>query len=89
MVQYIGVVHKDVGSCYGISFPDLPGCFSSGDSLEHLIHNAIEAVALFLEDRDADNFPPREMTAVERTLEKGSEHTRLIAIPYLDNRRTE
>jgi predicted RNase H-like HicB family nuclease len=29
---FIAVVHKDPDSAFGISFPDLPGCFSSAES---------------------------------------------------------
>ena len=31
MNTYFALVHKDAGSAYGISFPDLPGCFSAAD----------------------------------------------------------
>ena len=30
----IGLVHKDAGSDYGVSFPDLPGCATAGATLE-------------------------------------------------------
>ena len=28
------VIHKDPETAYGVSVPDLPGCFSAGDSFE-------------------------------------------------------
>ena len=28
--QYIALIHKDPGSDYGVSFPDLPGCVTAG-----------------------------------------------------------
>ena len=28
------VIHKDTGTGYGVTVPDLPGCFSAGDTLE-------------------------------------------------------
>ena len=31
---YIALIHKEPGSAYGVSFPDLPGCVSAGDSFE-------------------------------------------------------
>ena len=43
------VVHKDETSGYGVSVPDLPGCFSSGDSLDGAIESAHEAIACHLE----------------------------------------
>jgi predicted RNase H-like HicB family nuclease len=48
--NYIGVVQQDAASAYGIWFPDLAGCFSAADTLNELRGNAIEAVALYLED---------------------------------------
>jgi predicted RNase H-like HicB family nuclease len=48
--NYIGVVQQDGTSAYGIWFPDLAGCFSAADTLDELRGNAIEAVALYLED---------------------------------------
>lgn len=36
MKPYIGIVHQDAGSAYGISFPDAPGCFSAADTLDDL-----------------------------------------------------
>lgn len=38
---------------YGVVVPDLPGCFSAGDTLDEAIANAEEAILLFLEDVDA------------------------------------
>jgi predicted RNase H-like HicB family nuclease len=52
MPHYIAVVHKDPDSAYGISFPDLPGCFSAADDEADIIPNALEAVELFLEGAD-------------------------------------
>lgn len=34
---------------YGVVFPDLPGCFSAGDTLDEAITNASEAAALWIE----------------------------------------
>ena len=44
MKPYIGIVHKDPESAYGISFPDAPGCFSAADELDDLFAMAEEAI---------------------------------------------
>lgn len=31
-MRYLVVIHKDKDSDYGVTVPDLPGCFSAGDS---------------------------------------------------------
>jgi len=43
------VIHKDEGSAYGVTVPDLPGCFSAGDSIDEAIRNAEEAILCHLE----------------------------------------
>lgn len=45
MSGYIALVHKDEGTSYGVSFPDVPGCISAGDTLEEAVANAAEALA--------------------------------------------
>ena len=32
MNVYFALIHKDSGSAYGVTFPDLPGCFSAADA---------------------------------------------------------
>ncbi len=48
-MQYPLVLHKDPDSCYGVTVPDLPGCFSAGDSVEEAIVMAREAILGHLE----------------------------------------
>jgi predicted RNase H-like HicB family nuclease len=45
MGGYIALVHKDEGTSYGVSFPDVPGCVSAGDTFEEALANAAEALA--------------------------------------------
>jgi predicted RNase H-like HicB family nuclease len=45
MAAYIALVHKDEGTSYGVSFPDVPGRISAGDTFEEAIGNAAEALA--------------------------------------------
>jgi predicted RNase H-like HicB family nuclease len=37
-------IHKDPDSVYGVTIPDVPGCYSFGDSIDEAIKNAREAV---------------------------------------------
>jgi predicted RNase H-like HicB family nuclease len=54
MTQYIALIHKDEGSDFGISFPDLPGVISAGSTLDEARQMAAEALALHLEGMAAD-----------------------------------
>jgi len=48
-MKYPIALHKDVDSCYGVTVPDLPGCFSAGESIDEAVMNAQEAIAGHLE----------------------------------------
>lgn len=48
-MRYAALLHKDEHSSYGVSFPDLPGCFSGGETEEEAMRNAAEALALHVE----------------------------------------
>jgi predicted RNase H-like HicB family nuclease len=56
----IAIELGDADHAYGVIVPDLPGCFSAGDTLDEAIANTEEAIALFLEDYlDNDQAPPK------------------------------
>ena len=48
-MNYPVVIHKDKGSDYGVTVPDLPGCFSAGKTLEEALENAKEAILCHVE----------------------------------------
>ncbi len=50
MTYYIGLVHKEKNSAFGVQFPDVPGCFSASDDMDHVVNNATEALSLWAED---------------------------------------
>ena len=54
---YIALVHKDKDTSYGVSFPDVPGCISAGDTFEEAIDNASQALAGHLAVMAADGDP--------------------------------
>ncbi len=59
------VIHKDEESAYGVSVPDLPGCFSAGDTFEEAIESAREAIACHLEGLLLDDEPIPAKTPFE------------------------
>ena len=48
-MRYAVVLHKDKGSVYGVTVPDLPGCFSAGDTIDEALENARAAIYTHLE----------------------------------------
>ncbi len=53
-VKYPVVLHKDAGSEYGVTVPDVPGCFSAGETMAEALDNVHEALALHFEGLVAD-----------------------------------
>jgi len=49
MKTYFAIVHKDRDGAVGVVFPDLPGCFSAGDTYDKAIANAHAALRLYAE----------------------------------------
>ena len=49
---------------YAVVVPDLPGCFSAGDTLEEAMDNAREAIELWLEVTIDDGMPVPEATSL-------------------------
>ena len=48
-MKYSVVIHKDPKSDYGVTVPDLAGCFSAGSTLDEALENAKEAIECHLE----------------------------------------
>jgi predicted RNase H-like HicB family nuclease len=50
MANYIGVVHKDSKSDFGVSFPDFPGCITAGKSIDEAKDMAHDALSLHMKE---------------------------------------
>jgi predicted RNase H-like HicB family nuclease len=48
-MYYPIIIHKDKNSDYGVTVPDIPGCFSAGDTYDDALTNAREAVECHIE----------------------------------------
>jgi predicted RNase H-like HicB family nuclease len=68
MRYYIGLLHKDPGSDYGVSFPDFPGCITAGETLNEAHALAAEALSFHIEGMLADGEPLPAPTPLERVM---------------------
>lgn len=50
--RYPAILHTDDGTGYGVTIPDLPGCFTTGDTLDEALASVQEAVETCLFDAD-------------------------------------
>ncbi|MCR5858206.1 type II toxin-antitoxin system HicB family antitoxin [Mesorhizobium sp. J428] len=59
--HYIALIHKEPGSGYGVSFPDLIGVTTVADTLDDALREASVALAFALEDWQGAAPRPRSL----------------------------
>lgn len=62
MIRYTMIVERD-GDGYSAHFPDLPGCFTQGDTLDDLYNNAVDAIDVHIQALRDTGHPIPEPTA--------------------------
>lgn len=73
LTHYPVVIHKDNNSDFGVTVPDLPGCFSAGATVVEALRQAKEAIECHLEglllDDEALPMPTEEYTLLAESEE--------------------
>lgn len=64
-MRYPVIIHKDPASDYGVTVPDLPGCFSAGETLDEALQQVVEAIECHLEGLLLDGEPVPTPQSVE------------------------
>ena len=82
MQYFYAIVHKDADSAFGVTFPDLPGCFSAADQMEDVLPNACEALELWFEDT-ADVVPQRLDQVRDAAADDLARGAFLVAVPRI------
>jgi predicted RNase H-like HicB family nuclease len=81
---FYAIIEQDEDSAYGVTFPDLPGCYSAADQIEDVVPNAAEALELWFEDQ-AEVEPMRLDQVRAKCAEELAAGASLIAVPYIVN----
>ncbi|WP_313352922.1 type II toxin-antitoxin system HicB family antitoxin [Paracoccus sp. (in: a-proteobacteria)] len=84
MRYYTAIVHKDEGSAYGLTFPDLPGAFAAADDWDGIPAAAAEALDLWFEDMP--DVVPSTLDAVRKRADVAEELAAgavLMPVPYI------
>ena len=84
MRYYTAIVHQDTDSAYGLTFPDLPGCFAAADSWDDISSAATEALDLWFEDMP--DVVPASLDTIRQRPEVASELAAgavLLPVPYI------
>jgi predicted RNase H-like HicB family nuclease len=66
--SYIGLIHKDGESDFGVSFPDFPGVITAGTSLDDARVMAEEALSLHVEGLTEDGEAIPEPSSLEQVM---------------------
>lgn len=70
-MQYtVAIEAGDDHASYGVAVPDLPGCYSAGDTLEEALANAKEAICLHLTDLAEQGALPPLPTPLSKLFKK-------------------
>lgn len=88
MAEYIALIHKDLNSAYGASFPDLPGCISAAETLEELRPMIEEALGFHIEGMIEDGQAVPEPSQLDEIL-KAEGYTDAVAVMVVKAPETE
>jgi predicted RNase H-like HicB family nuclease len=78
-------IHKDAASDYGVTVPDLPGCFSAGSSIDEAMLMAKEAIEAYLETLadDGREFPmPSEIEKLRQNPDLADAIWAFVSVDY-------
>lgn len=68
MCRYVGVIHKESGSDFGLSFPDLPGVVTAAGTIAEVRELAGRALAFHVEGLLEDGEPIPEPNSPEQLI---------------------
>lgn len=82
MRQYIGLIHKEDASDYGVSFPDFPGVVTAGASLGEARDLAEQALAFHVEGLIDDGEAIPGPSSLEQIMaDAGNQELATIIVP--------
>jgi predicted RNase H-like HicB family nuclease len=67
-MNYIGLIHKDAKSDYGVSFPDFPGVMTAGKDLDDARALAEEALSFHIDGLMEDDEAIPEASSLEEVM---------------------
>jgi antitoxin HicB len=84
MAHYIALIHKDADSCYGVSFPDVPGVITAGDTIDEAIQQAAEVLEFAAQDWPGDFPQPRTIDELraDPTFQDDAVNAVVAAVPF-------
>ena len=83
-MKYPVLIHKKSSSDFGVTVPDLPGCYSAGATMEEALESAHEAILTHVEGLLMDQEPIPTPSSVESLLPGRNEKGAVWALVPVD-----
>ncbi|MBL4826005.1 MAG: type II toxin-antitoxin system HicB family antitoxin [SAR324 cluster bacterium] len=83
-MKYPIVLHKEKDSDYGVTIPDVPGCYTAGSTIEEAIAMAQEAIQCHLEGLLIDKEPLPLSSSIEENQKNPDFENGIWAIVDID-----
>ena len=83
-MKYAVLIHKESSSDFGVTVPDLPGCYSAGTTMEEALDSVQEAVLTHVEGLLMDQEPIPTPSSVESLLPEWNEKGAVWALVPVD-----
>ncbi len=82
-MDYIALLRKETDTDYGVDFPDLPGCTTTGSTLDEAKEMAAEAIAFHIEGliEDGEDIPAPS-SLEEIMADKANKDAVAFLVPY-------
>jgi len=84
---YTAVFTPEENGAFSVHFPDLPGCYTSGDDMPDAVTMAQDALCLWLYDMEQDKTPLPPATLPGDIKAKSKEFTSVVAVDTETYRR--
>ncbi len=87
MRHYIALIRKEKGTCYGVDFPDFPGCITAAESVGEAQARAVEALDLHVDGMVEDGEPLPMTTGLDQILEEDVDgFVMAVQVPLTDKK---
>ena len=83
-MRYAIFIEKDSSTDYGVTVPDLPGCFSAGSTIDEAIVNAQEAILTHIEGMFMDDDTIPTTSSIEILKQKHNSQEYIWALCDID-----
>ncbi len=84
MAHYIALIHKDAESCYGVSFPDVPGVVTAGNTIDEAMQQAVEVLEFAAQDWPGEFPRPRSVDELraDPNFQEDAADAVIAAVPF-------